>query len=79
MRLLAPRRLVETSEGGPRVWIADQTTQTARLRTVRLGLMAGELVEILDGLQPGDRLIGSGREGLREGQRIRVTAEEQSK
>lgn len=76
LRVLIPRRLVESAEGGARVWVADLAGGVARVRTVKLGRTAGELVEALDGLNPTDRLIVSGRDGLVDGERIAVTGEE---
>src|SRR5262249_4144276 len=78
LRLLVPRVLVETGEGGARVWVADQAGGVARLRAVKLGAASAELVEVVDGLNAGDRLIAGGREGLREGERITVTGEDTS-
>jgi hypothetical protein len=43
---------------------------------VKLGRAAGDLVEVIEGLTATDRLIVQGREGLTEGERIRITAEE---
>ncbi len=76
LRLLVPRGLVETGEGGARVWVADQAAGVARQKTVKLGAAGGDLVEVLDGLNAGDRLIVGGRDGLREGERVAVTGEE---
>jgi hypothetical protein len=76
LRLLVHRQLVDSGEGGARVWVADQAAGVARVRTVKLGLTVGDLVEVVEGLTPADKLIGSGREGLRDGQRIVVTGED---
>jgi RND family efflux transporter MFP subunit len=76
LRLLVARQLVESSEGGSRVWIADQAAGVARLRSVKLGAAAGDWVEVTEGLNAADRIISSGREGLREGERITVTGED---
>jgi multidrug efflux pump subunit AcrA (membrane-fusion protein) len=76
LRLLVPRALIGTGEGGARVWLADQLAGVARYRAVKLGPALGDLIEVVDGLNPGDRLIAVGREGLRDGERIAVTAEE---
>lgn len=78
LRLLVPRQLVETGADGVRVWVADQAAGMARPRMVKLGLAAGDLVEVTEGLSPADKLIASGRDGLRDGQRIRVTGEDPS-
>jgi RND family efflux transporter MFP subunit len=76
LRLLVPRQLVQAGDGGSRVWVADQVAGLAGQRTIKLGGSAGELVEVIEGLNPTDKLIAGGREGLRDGQRIRVVGEE---
>ena len=73
-RLYVPRALVEDG----RVWVADRAAGVARARIAKTGKVANELVEILSGLSAGERLIVSGREGLRDGTAIRVTAEDES-
>ena len=77
LRLLVPRQLVESGDGGARIWVADQAAGVARLKTVTLGLAGdADLVEVVEGLTAADKLIAGGRDGLREGQRITVTGEE---
>lgn len=77
LRLLVPRVLVDSGDGGQSVWLADRAAGTARRRAVRLGSIgSGELVEVVEGLSPGDRLIAGGREGLRDGERVTVTGED---
>lgn len=79
LRLLVPRQLVETGEGGPRVWLADQAAGRARSRPVKLGQASGtELIEVLDGLAATDKVISGGREGLHDGERITVSGEDTS-
>lgn len=75
LRLLIPRTLVQGEASSARVWVADRAAGVARLRAVSLGGVAGELVEVTEGLSVGDRLIVGGRESLTEGQRVRVTGE----
>jgi len=78
LRMLVPGPLVEQGEGGSRVWVADQAAGLARARTVKVGQPTGrgDLVEILEGLADTDKLIVGGREGLKDGERIVVTAED---
>jgi RND family efflux transporter MFP subunit len=76
MRLLIPRKLVENADGTARVWLADQAASVARLRAVKLGVAAGDLVEVVEGLTAADRLIAGGQAGLRDGQRITVVGED---
>jgi multidrug efflux pump subunit AcrA (membrane-fusion protein) len=79
LRILVPRQLITTDDGATRVWLADQTTNTATRRTVTLGRAGtNQLIEVVSGLSPTDRLISGGRESLQEGQRIRITAEDNS-
>ncbi len=75
-RLLVPRQLVEGSGDEARVWLADRVTNRARLRAVKLGRPAGELIEVASGLTADDKLIVGGRDGLADGDRIRITGED---
>ncbi len=73
VRLLIPRSLA-----ADQVWVADQASGVARQRSVKLGRPSGDLVEVLSGLSPTDKLIAAGRDGLRDGDRIAVTGEDES-
>ncbi|MEO0073473.1 MAG: efflux RND transporter periplasmic adaptor subunit [candidate division WOR-3 bacterium] len=42
----------------------------ARFRTVQIGLLGDELVEITSGLQPGERVVTLGKEHIRDGQAV---------
>jgi HlyD family secretion protein len=77
-RLLIPRQLVESAGDAATVWIAG-ADGLAHRKSVRLG-KAGteELVEAFEGLTPTDRLIAGVREGLVDGDRIRITGEDGS-
>jgi multidrug efflux pump subunit AcrA (membrane-fusion protein) len=78
LRVFVPRSLVQATEQGTRVWIADREVGVARLRAVQLGdALPGGLVEV-HGLTPSDKLIIGGRETLADGDRIRVTGEDQT-
>jgi len=78
MRVFVPRSLVETGEHGTSVWVADLTAGVARKKPVQLGAaLPGGLVEV-DGLTPADKLIVGGREGLNDGERIRVSGDDKS-
>ncbi|MHB8973129.1 MAG: hypothetical protein ACYC4N_22025 [Pirellulaceae bacterium] len=75
--MLVPRQLVETSDGGIHVWVADRVNDVARLQAITLG-QAGtdQLVEVVEGLNSMDKLIVGGREGLKPDERITVTGED---
>jgi len=74
-RLLVPRQLVEKTEAGAALWVADPAG-IARRQPIELG-RAGtpQLVEVIQGLNATDKIISTGREGLRHGQRIRIAGE----
>lgn len=74
--LLIPRPLVQQGEQGQFVWIVEPTG-TARRRTVELGTAGREqLIEVVRGLKPTDKLIVAGREGLEDGQRVRILGDD---
>ncbi len=74
LRLLVPSEVVQGSGSEATVWLADQTSGTARLRRITVGSATSDgQVEIVTGLNVGDRLIVGGRESLVDGARIRVT------
>ncbi|MBI1903396.1 MAG: efflux RND transporter periplasmic adaptor subunit [Planctomycetia bacterium] len=77
-RIFVPTQLVEVGEDGSYVWVADQTAGVARHVKIQTGRKSGELIEVASGLQMTSRLIVEGRNGLKEGQRIRVTRDDPS-
>jgi hypothetical protein len=77
LRMLVPRNLVATHEGGACVWVADGQKGVALRRLVQIGRAGTEqLVEVCQGLDPTTKLIVTGRESLEENARIRVVGEE---
>lgn len=79
LRLLVAKELIESGENGSTVWVADSAYGVARRQAVQLG-RAGtdQLVDVTQGLTALDKLIVSGREGLSEGSRIRITGDDKS-
>jgi len=79
VRLLIPTSLIEKSESGAQVWIADRARGVARKQAVRLGTAnTAELSEVIEGLTPLDKLIVGGREALSEGERIKISGDDHS-
>jgi RND family efflux transporter MFP subunit len=70
-RILVPLSAVsKNAEGVQSAWVLEPD-QTVSRRTVKLGEATGGRVEILDGLQPGDRIAVAGVNLLREGMKVR--------
>lgn len=63
--LVIPRDAVTTESGQSTVFIAE--AGKARTRKVRLGIMSGPVVEVLEGLAKGDAVIVVGQSGLTDG------------
>lgn len=79
LRLLIPGQLIQDKNGTPFVWIADQSNEIAVRQPIELGSATNDgLVEVTAGLDPASRLISSGHETLRTGQRIRIVGEAES-
>lgn len=77
LRIYIPKRLVKQGESGSFVWVADQAAGVARRAPVTLGVKtADDLVEVTSGLTVASRLIATGDQNLKDGQRITITAEE---
>lgn len=75
-RMFVPRVLVQSEANGSRVWIAD-ASGVARMRTVKLGISGrDDLMEIIDGVGPADKLIVAGRDGLQDGAKISISGED---
>jgi RND family efflux transporter MFP subunit len=70
-RLLVPVSAVLKDATGEQVaWVVG-TDETVARRPVKLGQATGGRVEIVDGLQPGDRIAVAGVTFLREGMKVR--------
>ena len=70
-RVLVPITAVLMQPTGEQVaWVLDPDG-TVSPRAVKLGTATGERIEILGGLQPGDRVVVSGVRFLRDGMHVR--------
>ncbi len=69
--------LIRYPDGRTIVWVAriDGDRQVVHERVVRTGLVFDGSVEILDGLDAGERVVIRGNEALRDGQQVRVIGE----
>ena len=53
------------------VWTVAKPNQTATRKTVLVGALVGDLIEITDGLESGDVVITAGLDELGEGMAVR--------
>lgn len=70
-RLLIPFRALRRDRGGELLWLVDNEGKALR-RDVRSGLRIADRIEILDGLDSGERVITRGFLGLTEGKPVKV-------
>jgi RND family efflux transporter MFP subunit len=68
--MLLARQAIVGSIQDPSVWVVNGDKAT--LRKVKVGTVTQDQVEILDGVQPGEKVVQSGQINLREG--IQVSA-----
>jgi RND family efflux transporter MFP subunit len=70
--------LVRAPDGTDRVWVVERGDGATRAvaRAVRIGRSLAETVEVVDGLAIGLSVVVRGNETLREGQPVRVLAED---
>ena len=63
--------LEDKVSGEKYVWVVSPSNQTATRKTVLIGGLVGDLIEITDGLEPGDVIITAGLDQLSEGMEVR--------
>jgi membrane fusion protein, multidrug efflux system len=64
--ILVPERAVTELQGKSFVWVIDQDKKASQ-RPVKLGGQFGENLLVLEGLQPGERIVVEGLQKVREG------------
>jgi RND family efflux transporter MFP subunit len=73
-RLLVPVSAIFKTDTGQQVVWTIGSDQTVSPRQVKIGQAIGGTVEIMEGLQPGDRIAVAGVTFLREGMKVRDLA-----
>ena len=70
--MIIPLTVLQTDESGKYVFVlaVENGKQVARKKKVQVGEIYGEQIEVLEGLQEGDKLIFRGYQGLYEGQAV---------
>jgi membrane fusion protein, multidrug efflux system len=70
-RILVPISAVFSDPSGEQVSWVLTPEKTVKRRLVKTGEATGGQIEIVDGLQPGDRIAVAGMTALREGMKVR--------
>jgi RND family efflux transporter MFP subunit len=73
-RLLIPFRALRRDREGEYVWLLTDADQVVR-RPVRSGLQSADRIEIMAGLEVGERIVARGFLGLSEGKTVKVIPE----
>lgn len=80
-RLEVPRKLVQTSGDAQMIWVVNQLTMKAELRTIQLAggekEKQSDWAEVSQGLQPSDKLIATPLDQLSPGRRVKISGEAQ--
>lgn len=74
-RLLVPRRVIQSIDSQPYVWCVDSQS-IARQRSIELAAdTRQQMVVVQNGLNPTDKLIAEGGDGISDGTSVHVTGE----
>lgn len=77
--ILVPQRAIQELQGAKTVMVVDDKN-TVSLRSIKIGDKADKDVVVLEGLQPGDRVIVEGMQKVRPGSQVNpATADQTSK
>lgn len=68
--VIIPRGSFYQASGGEYMYVVDEEGKTARRRSVRIGRQNPQYYEIVEGLQPGDKVIISGYDLFGENERL---------
>ena len=70
--LQLPLTALRQQGDGSAVWVFDEAAMVVRSQAVKLGAVQGNDVEIVQGLQPGQKVVVAGVHVLAEGQKVSV-------
>lgn len=70
--IVVKKDVILTRSDGNYVFVADPTTNVARIKAVKTGIKVDDNIEIIDGLSEGDLIITKGQTLLSDGAKIRI-------
>ena len=68
--VIVPRGSFYQASGGEYMYVVDEEGKTARRRPVRIGRQNPQYYEVVEGLQPGEKVIISGYDLFGENERL---------
>lgn len=68
--VIVPRGSFYQASGGEYMYVVDEEEKTARRRPVRIGRQNPQYYEVVEGLQPGEKVIISGYDLFGENERL---------
>ncbi|MCF3642478.1 efflux RND transporter periplasmic adaptor subunit [Rhizobium sp. TRM95111] len=76
-QILLPSSAVLEEKGSVGVWRVDPAAKTVTLQSVKIAgeLVPGGTVRVIEGVQPGDRIVTAGIHTLKDGQAVRIDQE----
>jgi RND family efflux transporter MFP subunit len=74
--ILIPQNVIIFRERGIEVFVVDDD-ETALTREVKLGRTSGNLIQVIEGLRAGDRLIVKGQNYVKPGEKVTVLSSRQ--
>ncbi|MES9969962.1 MAG: efflux RND transporter periplasmic adaptor subunit [Candidatus Thiodiazotropha sp.] len=73
--LIPATAVVGDSNLESRAWVIDEQSMTVKSRKVKIGRLLGSRIEILEGLEPGERIVTAGTPFLLEDMQVRLLPE----
>ncbi|OYW31288.1 MAG: efflux transporter periplasmic adaptor subunit, partial [Methyloversatilis sp. 12-65-5] len=69
--VVVPVTAIQRSASGTFVYVVGDD-RTVAMRSVKTGTLAGELQQVTEGVQPGERVVTDGVDRLREGDKVKI-------
>ncbi|MDX3927061.1 MAG: efflux RND transporter periplasmic adaptor subunit [Shinella sp.] len=72
MALMVPASAVLERDGKSHLWIVDEQKGEVRMHEVKTRGVGGQLVQVVEGIAGGERVVTAGVRSLKDGQKIKV-------
>ncbi|MCU7937027.1 MAG: efflux RND transporter periplasmic adaptor subunit [Candidatus Thiodiazotropha sp. (ex Dulcina madagascariensis)] len=71
------RAIVGDFKLDPKAWVIDKQSMRVKARSVKVGRLLGDRIEVLEGLQPGERIVTAGTPFLVENMKVRLMPDQE--